>query len=228
MLFRSGTVTAAPPPPPPPVILVDTPGIQEAGGNGCGAGGHTVRGKCLSEIHTVREVVRMPVRGGGPGGLGVSGYREVAVGEERVSGREVAAILVLSAFPRLLAGSVLAHEATHAFFRLAKGRQQQKFPDRLDPAVEEGVCQLLACLWLEEQQRLLQQQEQRTGGTAADAVAGAWGGGEARLARYLAWSIANDPSDDYGGGYRAARAAYDRHGLEAVLEHVSLTGQLPC
>lgn len=62
---------------------------------------------------------------------------------QRRAGARVTAIILLSAMPRLLCGSVLAHECCHAFVRLGD------FP-RLELWVEEGLCQLMALLWLEE------------------------------------------------------------------------------
>lgn len=56
----------------------------------------------------------------------------------------VTAILLLAGLPRLLTGSILAHEVMHAFFRLAGYRD-------LPSEVEEGTCQLMALLWLEHQ-----------------------------------------------------------------------------
>lgn len=58
---------------------------------------------------------------------------------------QVTAILVLYGLPHLLTGSILAHECMHAWLRLSG------FP-HLSPEVEEGLCQLMALLWLEAQQ----------------------------------------------------------------------------
>lgn len=52
------------------------------------------------------------------------------------------AILVLFGLPWLLTGSILAHEVMHAWLRTNGFRQ-------LPPEVEEGLCQLMALLWLE-------------------------------------------------------------------------------
>ena len=63
----------------------------------------------------------------------------------RVSdGAQVTAILVLFALPWLLTGSILAHELMHAWLRLSG-------LTGLSLDVEEGLCQLLALLWLEQQ-----------------------------------------------------------------------------
>lgn len=55
---------------------------------------------------------------------------------------QVTAILVLYGLPRLLTGSVLAHELMHAWLRVTN-------TPRLSLDVEEGLCQLMALLWLE-------------------------------------------------------------------------------
>ncbi|RVW27126.1 Protein DA1-related 1 [Vitis vinifera] len=57
---------------------------------------------------------------------------------------EVTAILILYGLPRLLTGSILAHEMMHAWLRL-KG-----YPN-LSQDVEEGICQVLAYMWLDSE-----------------------------------------------------------------------------
>lgn len=57
---------------------------------------------------------------------------------------QVTAILVQYGLPWLLTGSILAHELMHAYLRLAGLTQ-------LSLDVEEGLCQLMALLWLEHQ-----------------------------------------------------------------------------
>ena len=81
-------------------------------------------------------------------GQGASGHLllgHAAPGGQRADCRcEITAILVLCGLPWLLAGSILAHEVMHAWLRLAG------FP-ALPPPTEEGLCQLMALLWLEQQ-----------------------------------------------------------------------------
>ena len=45
-------------------------------------------------------------------------------------------------------GEVLAHECGHAFLRLSQVPSMGH-----NPSVEEGICELLALLWLEDQVR---------------------------------------------------------------------------
>ena len=54
------------------------------------------------------------------------------------------AILVLYGLPKLLTGSILAHEVMHAWLRMHGCTH-------LGPKEEEGLCQLVALLWLERQ-----------------------------------------------------------------------------
>lgn len=57
---------------------------------------------------------------------------------------QVTAILVLFGLPYLLTGSILAHECMHAWLRL-------NGVNHLSLDIEEGLCQLMALLWLEAQ-----------------------------------------------------------------------------
>ena len=57
---------------------------------------------------------------------------------------QVTAILVLFGLPHLLTGSILAHECMHAWLRL-------NGVNHLSLDIEEGLCQLMALLWLEAQ-----------------------------------------------------------------------------
>ena len=58
---------------------------------------------------------------------------------------QVTAILVQYGLPRLLTGSIIAHEVMHAWLRY-------EHVQHLSLDVEEGLCQLMASLWLESQQ----------------------------------------------------------------------------
>ena len=93
-----------------------------------------VRGLCISHERVIRTVSRTP----GRGGLAV-GFHERVI-RETVS-QSVSAILVLYGLPALLTGTIIAHECMHAFLRFSRCR-------KLTPAVEEGLCQLMALLWL--------------------------------------------------------------------------------
>ena len=86
----------------------------------------------------MRTVMR---RGQGGGSFWSTMPQVVQLPESR---SEITAIMVLCGLPWLLTGSIIAHEAMHAWLRLSG------YP-RLPPLVEEGMCQLMAMLWLEQQ-----------------------------------------------------------------------------
>ena len=59
---------------------------------------------------------------------------------------QVTAILVQCGLPRLLTGSIIAHEVMHAWMRYQHVQE-------LSMDVEEGLCQLMAFLWLDSQKQ---------------------------------------------------------------------------
>jgi hypothetical protein len=54
-------------------------------------------------------------------------------------------VLVLYGLPRDLVSSILAHEAMHVWLKLNQG-----FPFRMEPRLEEGLCQVVAYLYLQK------------------------------------------------------------------------------
>jgi hypothetical protein len=165
------------------------------------SGRSTLRGLTLTEEVVVRPVARSDPFGATLGAALTWGLGGPEALPRRV-GCRVSCIAVLSALPRLLAGSVLAHECCHALLRLGA-------PLSLTPRVEEGVCQLMGLLWLERQAATLQDPR---------AVA---------HAAQLAHAIRNDASEVYGAGARDAIRAYRAVGLTRLLDAVRATGRLP-
>lgn len=153
-------------------------------------------GLTLTESYaSIRSILRIP--GGNPFAV----QREsVQVGPTRT---HVTGILVVYGLPRLLTGSILAHEVLHAYLRMGGCTE-------LGEQVEEGLAQLMALLWLE-----------------AQAEKGFKDDYEERLAAYLGHQIRSDTSVIYGDGFRAALEAFQVHGLEKVLHHVRQTGTFP-
>ena len=62
--------------------------------------------------------------------------------------------------PRLLTGCIIAHELMHAWLRMRNIAS-------LDPQVEEGLCQLMAMLWLDRQNDMLKVIGEETGAQRA-------------------------------------------------------------
>ncbi|KAL4452310.1 hypothetical protein ABPG75_007972 [Micractinium tetrahymenae] len=186
----------------PPMMLVDSGALNEAEGqetHGRGRGGGPVfhvRGLTLTEEYaSIRTILRIP--GGNPFAIQ---RQPVAVGPTRC---EVTGILVVYGLPRLLTGSILAHEVMHAWLRLSGCT-------RLPEQVEEGLCQLMALLWLE-----------------AQADKGFKDDYEERLAAYLGHQIRSDTSAIYGDGFRLAHEAFQVHGLAPLVQHVRQMGTFP-
>ncbi|KAJ6420000.1 hypothetical protein OIU84_030011 [Salix udensis] len=122
-----------------PLLLVERQALNEAM-EGEKNGHHHLpetRGLCLSEEQTVTTVLRRPRDG--------QRFVDIITEPYRLSRRcEVTAILILYGLPRLLTGSILAHEMMHAWLRL------EGYPN-LSPDVEEGICQVLAHMWLDSE-----------------------------------------------------------------------------
>ncbi len=108
--------------------------------------------------------------------------------------RQVSAILVLTSLPKIHLGMVLAHEAMHAWLFLNSFSQ-------LPPRVEEGLCELVASLWLEKQTD--------------------------PLAQHLLAGMQTNRSRNYGSGYRAARKVWKKYGLSQLLDMVKKNKTLP-
>jgi len=118
---------------------------------------------------------------------------------------EVSAILCLAGLPSDLTGSILAHEATHAWLRL--------HPDfvsdiPIPPFVEEGLCQLVAYLFLSE------------GLSTPSKVSIDGGPSEEKLRQFFRFSIESDECPVYGLGFRKASEAYAEIGIEPLISHV--------
>ncbi|KAL1204304.1 Protein DA1-related 3 [Cardamine amara subsp. amara] len=94
------------------------------------------RGLCLSEEHVVTSIKRKPRMGPNKKLI------EMVTETQTVTGCEVTGILIIYGLPKLLTGSIMAHEMMHAWLRLNGYRN-------LKLELEEGLCQALALRWLE-------------------------------------------------------------------------------
>ncbi|KAH6777646.1 DA1-related protein 2 [Perilla frutescens var. frutescens] len=226
-----------------PMLLVERLALNEAI-EGEKRGFHHLpetRGLCLSEEQTVTSVSRRPR-------MERCGLVVIRTQPQKLVRRcEVTAILVLYGLPRLLTGAILAHELMHGWLRLNGFRN-------LRHEVEEGICQVLAHLWLESEVPLESRNMASTasssstwsyGSSTATATAtassssssssspwsstkkGGKSGVENKLGGFFMHQIAHDASPAYGGGYRAAMAAVNRYGLRRTLDHIRLTGTFP-
>jgi hypothetical protein len=117
----------------------------------------------------------------------------------------------------------MAHECMHAYLRLSGFRTDAsagKADTELPPEVEEGLCQLVALLWLEQAGAAMINADK---GQAREAAAF-----EARLAAFFGHAIRTDTSAVYGGGFRTALARFQRLDgrMDALLDHLRRKGNL--
>ncbi|KAK3149986.1 hypothetical protein QOZ80_3AG0225840 [Eleusine coracana subsp. coracana] len=206
-----------------PLLLVERQALNEA--MEAEKTGHHLaetRGLCLSEEQIVRSILRRPIIG--PGNKII----EMVTGPYRLVRKcEVTAILILYGLPRLLTGSILAHEMMHAYLRL-KGYRT------LSPEVEEGICQVLAHLWLESEITSGSGSSITTSSAASSSSSappsskkGAKTDFEKKLGEFFKHQIETDSSVAYGDGFRAGIRAVELYGLRSTLDHIKLTGSFP-
>ncbi|RCV41811.1 hypothetical protein SEVIR_9G162700v4 [Setaria viridis] len=205
-----------------PLLLVERQALNEAmEAEKIGHHLPETRGLCLSEEQIVRTILRRPIIG--PGNRII----DMITGPYKLVRRcEVTAILILYGLPRLLTGSILAHEMMHAYLRL-KGYRT------LSPEVEEGICQVLAHLWLESEitsgsgSMATTSAASSSSSTSSSSKKGAKTEFEKRLGEFFKHQIETDPSVAYGDGFRAGMRAVERYGLRSTLDHIKLTGSFP-
>ncbi|VAH40021.1 unnamed protein product [Triticum turgidum subsp. durum] len=175
------------------------------------------RGLCLSEEQTVSTILRRPRMTGNK-------IMEMITEPYRLTRRcEVTAILILYGLPRLLTGSILAHEMMHAWLRL-KGYRT------LSPDIEEGICQVLAHLWIESEIMAGSGSNAASTSSSSSSSASSKKGGrsqfERKLGDFFKHQIESDTSVAYGDGFRAGNRVVQQYGLKRTLEHIRLTGTL--
>ncbi|XP_060193714.1 protein DA1-related 1-like [Lycium barbarum] len=183
------------------------------------------RGLCLSEEQTISTISRRPR---------IGGYQILDMFTEpyRLIRRcEVTAILILYGLPRLLTGSILAHEMMHAWLRL-KG-----YPS-LSPEVEEGICQVLAHMWLDSEIIAGSSSSSTSASSSASSSSssspstsskkGKRSDFEKKLSDFFKHQIESDTSAAYGDGFREGNKAVLKYGLKTTLDHMRLTGTFPC
>ncbi|WOL07825.1 protein DA1-related 1 [Canna indica] len=199
-----------------PLLLVERQALNEAMETEKNGHHHfpETRGLCLSEEQIIRTVLRRPTMG--PGNRLI----DMVTGPLRVVRRcEVTAILILYGLPRLLTGSILAHEMMHAWLRL-------KGYGSLKPEVEEGICQVLGHMWLDSE-IISGAGSNVASSSMRPSKKGAQTQVERKLGEFFKHQIEADISSTYGEGFRAANRAVEQYGLRRTLDHIRLTGTFP-
>ena len=104
----------------------------------------------------------------------------------------------------------------------------------LSPEVEEGICQVLAHLWLESEitsgsgsMAATSDASSSSSSTSSSSKKGAKTEFEKRLGEFFKYQIETDSSVAYGDGFRAGMRAVERYGLRSTLDHIKMTGSFP-
>ncbi|KAK8988938.1 hypothetical protein V6N11_030310 [Hibiscus sabdariffa] len=202
-----------------PLLLVERQALNDAREGEKNGHYHMpeTRGLCLSEEQTISTILRRPRSG--------TGNRTMNMITEpyKLTRRcDVTAILILFGLPRLLTGSILAHEMMHAWMRLQGFRT-------LSQDVEEGICQVLAHMWLYTQLESASSNAPQTSSSASSSrlKKGKRSQLERKLGEFFKHQIESDASPVYGDGFRAGHQAVYKYGLSRTLEHIRMTGRFP-
>jgi hypothetical protein len=101
---------------------------------------------------------------------------------------------------------------------------------RLSPEVEEGICQVLAHMWIESEIMAGSSSNVASTSSASSSTSSkrrARSQFEQKLGRFFKHQIESDASMAYGDGFRAGHRAVLQYGLKRTLEHIRLTGTFP-
>ncbi|KAF8011870.1 LOW QUALITY PROTEIN: hypothetical protein BT93_I0107 [Corymbia citriodora subsp. variegata] len=243
-----------------PLLLVERQALNEARKEEKTGNHHMpeTRGLCLSEEQCVTTIIKRPRIGSGRTiGMITEPWRLVRQ-------CEVTAILILYGLPRLLTGSILAHEMMHAWLRLkgflfalshpsykmylmciedtnltaeasAKNCCLAGYPN-LSPEVEEGICQVLAHLWLDSEiysssgsdgASSSSSSSSPSSSSSASSKKGLRSDFEKKLGDFVKHQIELDSSSAYGDGFRSGHRAVLNYGLRRTLDHIRMTGTFP-
>ena len=156
---------------------------------------------------------------------------------------------------RLLTGSILAHEMMHAWLRL-KGVCLSFYCSpveiicvfdmvspalliggltgyrNLRPEAEEGICQVLAHMWLESEIYSASGSDVASSSSSSapssSSTKGKRSDFEKKLGEFFKHQIEFDRSPAYGDGFRIGKQAVLKYTLKRTLDHIQMTGSFPC
>lgn len=106
----------------------------------------------------------------------------------------------------------------------------------LRPEVEEGICQVLAHMWLEseiipgtgdEGASSSSSSSSSSPSSSSSSKKGKRSDFEKKLGKYFKHQIESDSSAAYGDGFREGNQAVAKYGLRRTLDHIRLTGSFP-
>lgn len=101
----------------------------------------------------------------------------------------------------------------------------------LSPVVEEGICQVLAHMWLDSEiisgtdSNIASSSSSSSSSTSSKK--GPRSQFERKLGEFFKHQIESDTSSAYGDGFRAGNKAVLLYGLRRTLDHIKFTGTFP-
>ncbi|KAF8394149.1 hypothetical protein HHK36_020355 [Tetracentron sinense] len=126
---------------------------------------------------------------------------------------EVTVIMILSGLPRLLTGSILAHELMRAWMHL-------NGYSTVSRDVKEGMCAVLAHMWLESEIMLGSGSTSSSSSSTMDRRSKF----EKNFGEFCKKMIEKNQSKVSADRFRAANRAVNTYGFQATLAHVGKTG----
>lgn len=220
-----------------PILIVSHDGLNDTYIRGSGHGKGNTRGLCVYEYRQISTFLN--------GGKSIGGGRlkefldrkskqsstnifqtvltsfntATSTIQQHMRSSRVTAILCLKGLPRDLVSSILAHEATHAWFKLHPNFNPSS-PIPLQ--IEEGCCQLVAFLYLshlERQYNAIANSDNCKDGDQPSNL---------KLCQYFRHCIETDTSEIYGDGFRLAAKAYAKcNSVATILHHVVIHRYFP-
>lgn len=96
------------------------------------------------------------------------------------------------------------------------------FPN-LENDVEEGICQVIAHIWLRSELEFKSTRKTAPANTNTNL---SYSAASKRLGEFFLHQIETDASPVYGDGFRSAYAAASKYGLVRTLAHLRKTGRI--
>ena len=97
----------------------------------------------------------------------------------------------------------------------------------LSQDVEEGICQVLAHMWLSSKLISGSNVASSSSSTSTVLKRGTGSQYEKKLGEFFKHQIESDISHVYGDGFRAGQQAVHKYGLPSTLNHIQMTGCFP-
>ena len=98
---------------------------------------------------------------------------------------------------------------------------------KLRQDVEEGICQVLAYMWLESEIRSVSDNDVASASISSSSKKIGGSQFEKKLGKFFKHHIESDRSPAYGDGFRAGNQAVKTYGLKRTLDHIRMTGSFP-